>query len=79
MTATKRPVYMSGTRPPGWTLGAPKKPGQYWYAETRGIPAQFVTVEWQANPSAGRPGLVFYASEGGPRRDTGHVTGWWRV
>ena len=75
-----RSVYMSRTRPPGWTLGAPKKPGRYWYAESRGTAACLVTVAWQeAKGSPDGSVLVFYADEGGPMRLTSHSTGWWRI
>ena len=75
-----RPVYGSRTRPPGWTLGAPRRPGQYWYSEFRGTPAHLVTVAWQETPgSTDGPELVFYSEEGEPGQLTKHSTGWWRI
>lgn len=77
--AKARPVFMSRTRPPGWTLGAPKRPGRYWYAASRGLPARLVTVEWQEPGSEGEePELVFYA-EGEPKRPTRLSLGWWQI
>lgn len=74
-------IYMSRACPPGWTPGAPRAPGRYWYAEFRDTPPLLVTVEWEV--TAGGDGgdrreLVFYWREDGPRCPVAGGFRWWK-
>ena len=71
----------SRTRPGGWSLGPPRAPGRYWYAESREVPAALVTVDWSAvdRLDGSLPQLVFHPKGGSPARATQQCTGWWRA
>lgn len=72
----------SRTRPGGWSLGPPRAPGRYWYAESREVPAALVTVEWSdvaERLDGSQPQLVFRPANGGPVRYAQRCTGWWQA
>lgn len=79
MAAPREREYMNRSRPPGWTLGPPTEPGQYWYSSCRGALVHRVTVEWQqAGEDTSGPELVYFSDLGGARKPTARSTGWWR-